>query len=145
MAGSDAGWQASAVSFRFVHAGVAAGAVFLLLSPSACKSDDAAAGENGELPPVNSECRGFSAIHPQPLCDGCTRDLCCPEVQACVGSKLCDGLVRCLYECERGQTSCTDACKGRFADGDAELSVLNACAQRLCPVACGTAYIDESR
>jgi hypothetical protein len=126
------------VSFRFIRAATVAaalGSVFFACSSSDDGSDD------GDTPPVNSECRNIAPIHANAQCDGCTRDLCCPEVEGCEGVLPCKGLMHCLARCQRGDTKCTDSCKAQFPSGDTELSVVNACAQRSCPVACGTAVI----
>jgi hypothetical protein len=133
-------WQASAVSFRFVRAGVFAAALGSIVL--ACSSsDDSSSGDDGELPPVNSECRNITPIHSDAKCDGCTRDLCCPEVQGCEGFAPCRGLIHCLAKCARGDTTCSGACKSEFTGGDTELAAVNGCAEKACPVACGTARI----
>jgi hypothetical protein len=118
-----------------------AGALALFAVACSSSSESEGTDEDGN-PVVNSECRRYSAIHSNPQCDGCTRDLCCPEVQGCIADSLCAGLMKCLLQCERGDTACTSACKGEFPGGDTALSSVSSCAEKSCPIACGTAYIE---
>jgi hypothetical protein len=103
-------------------------------------SDNGAAptvtNEAGAVLEVEGECRNHAPVHALPLCDGCTRERCCPAVLDCDRSTDCTDLRTCLAGCQRGDFPCSDGCRVKHEQGSVTLGEIDSCATTNCANAC---------
>jgi len=126
--------------------------VGLTLLVVACKEDDpgdggssgsAGTSSGGPVVLADNECKDLAPIHATPACDGCTRDVCCSVVLDCDRSRDCRALLNCLLPCKKGNLDCSAKCRAEHEPGGSMLPPINTCAEKNCPIPCGTAFIEE--
>lgn len=127
-----------------VPAAIACG--LLLAATYGCSDDEGTVpgpDEDGNIVPADNACRPLPPVNKVALCDGCIRDVCCPQYVLCNREQDCRELVACLNACETGDFNCSADCSSEHAAGAAALNDVETCAQRECPVACQTGAIGD--
>jgi hypothetical protein len=69
-------------------------------------------------------------------CERCLYTDCSAEMNACLSTPDCLGLLECLQGCSGGQLTCQQQCYGQFPTGAMPLEAVIGCSESQCPTDC---------
>lgn len=101
------------------------------MSSSATATDSSSRGDSG----VDSSAQTCTANIGETPCAECLGDLCCPELNACIGHPACPCFLDC-YVLMLDTNSCSQACQLPASDLPPLLNDVVSCSAAMCPLEC---------